>query len=102
MLWNSHRLRSSANNVTGRPFVMFRCSHVYGADNYLKPVTTRKVDNCLLECLQKNGRPCDEAVSELCEFLLEDSSRHHPENAETAVITYQYIRKEIQDGLGIL
>lgn len=93
-LWNSHRIRQSRNAVApnGRPLMMYHLPQLFGAIDYLKPVSQDAVDACREECLQRGPYSCDETVFTLSCLLMEENHLHPPTTPDEAIELYMFLR----------
>lgn len=83
---------------TGKPLIMYNMPEIYGTRNYMLPITENKLEIARQDCLFLDENvPCDEDVFELCEILLNEDGRLHPEDPYEAADTYLYLRNQLID-----
>ena len=86
----------------GRPSLMYRLPHLYGAEDQLCPVTDEKVQLCQQACVFKGDHPCDSDIFELCCILMTEKEMSSPHSGEDAVVVYERLRREIRDTINAL
>ncbi|XP_016336667.1 uncharacterized protein LOC107684819 [Sinocyclocheilus anshuiensis] len=93
-LWNTHRIRRCRNAVapSGRPLMMYHLPQLFGARDYLKPVSQEAVEACREECLQRGPYSCDETVFTLSCLLMEENHLHPPTTPDEAIELYLFLR----------
>ncbi|MGH0172742.1 UNVERIFIED_CONTAM: hypothetical protein FKN15_070878, partial [Acipenser sinensis] len=97
-LWNNHRIRPCRNQIApcGRPMMMYKLPHLYGAQAHLCEVTAEHAHMCLEECVQEGPLPCDKTVFELCCLLMQENGcSPQPTNPSDAVLLYEFLRNTI-------
>jgi len=96
--WNDHCIRRSRNPrvPSGRPNVMFSCSHLYAAEDQRCAVDTADVELCRQRCTFRVSRPCeDEEVYELCLAAMTQNNLSLPNDVHYALDLYRKLRLEI-------
>ena len=96
--WNDHYIRQSRNPrvPSGRPNIMYSCSHLYGAEDECCAVDTADVDLCKQCCTFRVSRPCeDEQVYELCLAAMSQHNLSLPNDAHYGIELYRKLRMEI-------
>ena len=91
LLWNTHRIRPSANpeSPAGRPDCLYFIRQSTHTRNYLTQVGIDEVDIAEENCAQEPSlRGCSPYFNELAEMIMEDEGLEMPNTAKEAQDLY--------------
>ena len=97
-LWNSHRIRSSKNQIAlnGRPVLMYHLPQLYGYTDQLCNVDDQRLTWCEEECDIPDSQICDKTVYDLCCIIMQENNMILPSNHDEAQTLYLFLRNEIR------
>lgn len=98
--WNDHRIRPVHNSRSphGRPSIMHAVPQLYGARDYLHPISLENVEACLEDCVFKDF-PCDEDVFNICVDLISEHNLEVTNEVFATVDLYMRLRQLIHNEL---
>ena len=76
----------------GKPVVLYTIPELYATNDYMNPVGQADIDICRMECIFRNGFPCDEEVFELAVIYMAECDLEQPTNAREALDLYLALR----------
>ena len=101
MIWNTHRIRPSRNQIvpSGRPVIMFGHPEVFGTHDLTHHVSAIDVEVCKMDCTFKREYPCDEDIFELCCIEMYENNWTEPIDPYEASDLYKELRTAIRNDL---
>ena len=87
--------RPRHQNVShGKPVVLYTIPELYATTDYMNPVGQADIAICRMECIFRNGCPCDEEVFELAVIYMAELScaLEQTTNAQEALDLYLTLR----------